>query len=120
MQPETSDDISSSAVVDAEDVRLPLRRGTTSRRRLAPPDIGDWDLPAFDGELERRIGSSVVEGFVAGHHATDVLRELVQNEFDAGGTEMCIKFGAAGLTVTGNGRPIDSKGWSRLRSEERR
>jgi hypothetical protein len=73
-----------------------------------------WQPPILAGGFKARIGSSVVEEFVAGHDAGDVLRELVQNEFDAGGTQVSVTFGRSGLTVAGNGRPIDSKGWSRL------
>jgi hypothetical protein len=56
----------------------------------------------------------MVEEFVAGHDPCDVLRELVQNEFDAGGSRMTIAFGKTSLTVAGNGRTIDLKGWKRL------
>jgi hypothetical protein len=51
-------------------------------------------------------GSSVVEQFVAGHDASDVLRELVQNEFDGGGNRLTVTFGEDSLEVTGNGRGI--------------
>jgi hypothetical protein len=67
-----------------------------------------------DGNFKAKFGFSVVEEFVSGHEANDVLRELVQNEYDAGGEEVSIIFGSEGLTVSGKGRPIDSKGWSRL------
>lgn len=60
------------------------------------------------------MGSSVVEGFVTGHTHSDVLRELVQNEFDAGGSKLLATFGVDGLTITGNGKPIDRRGWDRL------
>ncbi len=43
-----------------------------------------------------------------------MLRELVQNEYDAGGTELAIEFGQDALIVRGNGKPVDSAGWSRL------
>jgi hypothetical protein len=48
-----------------------------------------WAPPAApeDG-FRTRIGASVIEEFVAGHTVNDVLRELVQNEFDAGGETM--------------------------------
>ena len=76
--------------------------------RNAPPPPNDlaWEPPILTGGFKPRIASSVVEEFVAGRNAGDVVRELVQNEFDAGGTHVWVRFG--------NGRPIDSKGWSRL------
>ena len=40
--------------------------------------------------------------------------ELVQNEFDAGGNQFSVTFGATALTITGNGSSIDASGWSRL------
>ncbi len=94
--------------------------GTPTVGRTRPPNRGAsaleqaWQPPILAGGFKARIGSSVVEEIVAGHDAGDVLRELVQNEFDAGGTQVSVTFGRSGLTVAGNGRPIDSKGWSRL------
>jgi hypothetical protein len=74
-----------------------------------------WSPPAdIENGFRTKIGASVVEEFVAGHTATDVFRELVQNEFDAGGEEMSIFFGMSDLSISGTGRPIDSKGWTRL------
>lgn len=94
----------------------PSRRST--RRRKARPANEDapaaWSPPDVEEQLKTSIGGSVVDEFVAGHDVTDVLRELVQNEFDAGGTAMTVTFGAHGLTVTGNGRPIAAGGWARL------
>ena len=74
-----------------------------------------WSPPdGIDDGFETRMGSAIVEEFVAGHDATDVLRELVQNEFDAGGETMSVTFGVSGLTVSGTGRAIDKEGWKRL------
>ena len=78
------------------------------------PTNQNWQPPILTGGFKPRIASSIVEEFVAGHDAGDVLRELVQNEFDAGGSQISVTFGGSGLTVAGNGRPIDAKGWSRL------
>lgn len=44
----------------------------------------------------------------------DILRELVQNEYDAGGTELRIEFGQDALVVSGNEMPINKAGWDRL------
>lgn len=74
-----------------------------------------WQPSTMDpGRFRQRFGSSIVEQFVAGHDAMDVLRELVQNEFDAGGSKMSVDFGATGLTIVGTGKPIDARGWARL------
>jgi Domain of unknown function (DUF3883) len=74
----------------------------------------DWSPPALETGFQTRIGASVVEEFVAGHDASDVLRELVQNEFDAGGNRVSITFGETALIISGNGNSIDAAGWSRL------
>lgn len=89
---------------------------SAGKRSGAPAGDPDdsWIPPSYHGELKTRIGGNLVDGFVAGHTATDVLRELVQNEFDAGGSRVHVVFGKAALTVTGNGRAINAKGWSRL------
>jgi len=64
--------------------------------------------------MRPRVGSSQIDEFVSGHSAADILRELVQNEFDAGGSEIGIQFKDATLEVTGTGRDIPPKDWSRL------
>lgn len=70
--------------------------------------------PDFSGSRQIRIGASFIEQFVAGHDAGDVLRELVQNEFDGGGDVLKLTFGSRSLEVAGSGRNIDAKGWDRL------
>jgi hypothetical protein len=50
-------------------------------------DAADWAPPELEGGFRTRIGASIVEEFVAGHDASDVLRELVQNEFEAAAIE---------------------------------
>jgi hypothetical protein len=67
-------------------------------------------LPAPIGSA----GASVVEQFVAGHDASDVLRELVQNEFDGGGDRLIVTFGSGAFEVVGNGRGVTADGWTRL------
>jgi hypothetical protein len=61
-----------------------------------------------------RVGMSVLIEFALSHTPADVLRELVQNEYDARGTELVIDFGQEALAVRGNGNTIDSAGWKRL------
>src|SRR5262249_18750167 len=65
-------------------------------------------------ELRYSITSSVVEQFALGHTVGDVLRELVQNEYDARGSSLLVSFGTAGVEVHGDGRVIDRAGWRRL------
>jgi hypothetical protein len=63
-----------------------------------------WLAPLVDKEeFQQSIGSSILEEFVLGHSAIDILRELVQNEFDADGEEMSIEFTDELLRVTGYG-----------------
>lgn len=61
-----------------------------------------------------RVGMSVLIEFALSHTPADVLRELVQNEYDARGTELAIDFGQDALAVRGNGNVIDNAGWKRL------
>lgn len=70
--------------------------------------------PDFSASRKTRIGSSFIEQFVAGHDASDVLRELVQNEFDGGGEVLTLTFGSRALEVVGSGRGITADGWQRL------
>jgi hypothetical protein len=70
--------------------------------------------PDFSGSRRTRIGSSFIEQFVAGHDASDVLRELVQNEYDGGGEALTLTFGSRSLEVVGTGKDIDRSGWERL------
>jgi hypothetical protein len=72
--------------------------------------------PADPAELDFRfrVGTSLVVEFAVSHTPADVLRELVQNEYDAGGTELAIDFGQDALAVRGNGKTIDNAGWKRL------
>ena len=74
------------------------------------PEISIDDL-----SLSFEVGESVVEEFAQSHTPTDILRELVQNEYDARGTEISVHFGNDKLVITGNGNPIDAAGWKRLR-----
>ncbi|WP_160161206.1 DUF3883 domain-containing protein [Actinomadura sp. K4S16] len=80
-------------------------------------DVPDHSLvPANSAELEFRfhVGSSLLIEFALSHTSVDVLRELVQNEYDAGGTELVVEFGPDALKVRGNGKTIDRAGWKRL------
>ncbi len=61
------------------------------------------------------VAESVVEQFALSHTPTAILRELVQNEYDAGGQELGVHFSSERLVITGNGDPIDAAGWERLR-----
>jgi hypothetical protein len=101
----------------AGDTMALRREGPTLHRRqnkIAAPEPEAWSPPDFGDQRRTRIGASVVEQFVAGHDASDVLRELVQNEFDGGGDRLIVTFGEDSLDVTGNGRGISADGWKRL------
>lgn len=97
-----------------------LPRGRSAPRSKSTPtpasyiDEPDYVPPDFSGSRRTRIGSSFIEQFVAGHDASDVLRELVQNEYDGGGERLTLTFGSRSLEVTGSGRIIDRNGWERL------
>lgn len=83
--------------------------------RKTDGEQGSWTPPSIaDDEFRQLIGSSVLEQFVAGHDPMDVVRELVQNEFDAGGAAMSLEFSEDALIVSGTGKFIDAKGWARL------
>jgi hypothetical protein len=91
------------------------RLRSQSRQPAATADVGaPWSEPQISGRFETAIGSSIVEQIVIGHTPADVLRELVQNEFDAHGHRMHVSFGPEHLNVTGSGKPVDKAGWERL------
>ena len=90
------------------------RRRVNSRAAIVLLDEPDYVPPDFSGSRRTRIGSSFIEQFVAGHDASDVLRELVQNEYDGGGEALTLTFGSRSLEVAGTGRNIDRNGWDRL------
>ncbi|RRH96896.1 DUF3883 domain-containing protein [Mesorhizobium tamadayense] len=95
-------------LADARTERLRTSDGTSDQGEA-------WTPPDFEpSDFAQSIGASFVEQFVLGHDPIDVLRELVQNEFDAGGETMSLVFGRSGLTIKGSGRHIDELGWSRL------
>ena len=53
--------------------------------------------------------------FLLGLDANDLIAELVQNDFDQQATETVISFERDHLLSEGNGKPVDSEGWQRLR-----
>jgi hypothetical protein len=74
-----------------------------------------WTPPKISADdLTFRFANSLLDEFVLGHSFDDVLRELVQNEYDASGTQMSVNFGVDALEITGSGEPIDADGWKRL------
>jgi len=75
----------------------------------------NWNLlDTKNLQLRYNYGNSVVAEFVLEHDHVAVLRELVQNEYDAGGSQLKVAFGTDELRITGNGNPIDTAGWKRL------
>src|SRR5205809_412671 len=97
--------------------RSPWRRSLTdllSTERYAPNMAGadfSWTPTEDSGAFSSSFGSSFVEEFVNDHYPSDVLRELVQNEFDGGGSRLVLNFGEDALRVAGNGAGIDAAGW---------
>lgn len=114
--------MSTTAAEPAPPALEPARALTPQSRKKADrrPDATlafdepDYVPPDFSASRQIRIGSSFIEQFVAGHDASDVLREVVQNEYDGGGERLTITFGSRSLEVAGTGRNIDAKGWERL------
>ena len=104
---------SPASVTTAAPSQSARKRGTPRTATLSVNE-SDYVPPDFSGSRRTRIGSSFIEQFVAGHDASDVLRELVQNEYDGGGEVLTLTFGSRSLEVTGTGRNIDRKGWERL------
>jgi hypothetical protein len=68
-------------------------------------------VDAEDLDFRFRVGTSVLIEFAVGHTPADVLRELVQNEYDAGGTELAIEFGLRSLFLLGDRIHVISGGW---------
>jgi hypothetical protein len=110
----------------AEEIERPARateatppsrsRQNRGKARILSPSVKEPDYvpPDFSSSRRTRIGSSFIEQFVAGHDASDVLRELVQNEYDGGGEALTLTFGSSSLEVVGSGKDIDRSGWERL------
>jgi hypothetical protein len=74
-----------------------------------------WNPPEIDPtKLKYAVTSSFIEQFAYGHSISDVLRELVQNEYDAHGSLLSVEFAENGLNVRGTGDSIDHAGWQRL------
>src|SRR5687767_5070743 len=77
--------------------------------------LNPWRPPAADASaMQFRVGDSLVEQFARGHSFAAVIRELIQNEYDAGGASLYVAFGDDALWVRGNGNAIDAAGWKRL------
>ncbi|HEX6040550.1 DUF3883 domain-containing protein [Longimicrobium sp.] len=84
-------------------------------QRAARAAKSDWTPPAIpDADLRFNMGESVLVQFVAAHDPPGVLRELVQNEYDAGGRQLEVTFGPTSLRVKGTGATINTAGWKRL------
>lgn len=89
--------------------------GTQAKRpRQATATTVETAIPLLTEPLRQRIASSPVDEFVAAHGASDVFRELVQNEFDAEGSDIGIRLTGHQLEITGTGKAIPPKGWGRL------
>ncbi|HVA73052.1 MAG TPA: DUF3883 domain-containing protein [Acidimicrobiales bacterium] len=86
----------------------------TSRPSVGGRAMLDQDVDERALDFRFRVGTSLLAEFAMSHNPADVLRELVQNEYDAAGTELTIEFGVEALVVRGNGANIDNRGWKRL------
>lgn len=74
-----------------------------------------WSPPEIDpARMRYRVGTSFAAQFALGHDFPAVLRELVQNEYDAGGDTLEVEFESHSLRIRGTGKVIDKEGWSRL------
>jgi hypothetical protein len=91
----------------------PRRPAQRTRQAVSAADTG-WVPRDIDESLRFALGGSFVDEFVIGHRPVDVLRELVQNEFDADGQALTVVFSTDHLSVIGTGRPIGKDGWKRL------
>lgn len=91
-----------------------MKTPTQSAENPNQANANEWSPPVVEDAFKTTIGSSVIDQFVSGHSLSDVLRELVQNEFDAGGNSLDIQFSNSALTVSGSGKPISADGWLRL------
>lgn len=54
--------------------------------------------------------------FLLNLNPNDLIAELVQNDLDQDATRTVISFEQDRLVCEGNGSPVDSKGWRRLRT----
>jgi hypothetical protein len=78
--------------------------------------LTEWQMPEVAAsDLTYTVTISVLAQLAQGHTVDDILRELVQNEYDAGGSSLPLTFGPAGLEVQGNGHAIDGDGWRLLK-----
>ena len=83
---------------------------------LQKPLISEnWTPPESDGlGFKFSVGDSILAEFVLGHDPAAVLRELIQNEYDARGRRLELFFRKDCLQILGTGKPIDASGWKRL------
>ena len=80
-----------------------------SAKSMNPTGVSMEDLP-----YQFHVAESVVPQFALSNTPTAILRELVQNEYDAEGYELGVTFESDQMVITGNGNPIDDAGWKRL------
>ena len=75
-------------------------------------------------DIENETGSRFVTeadwipgfwNFLLSLDCNDLIAELVQNDLDQGATRTVISFEQDQLVCEGNGKPVDSEGWQRLR-----
>src|SRR5665213_1985245 len=87
------------------------RRRSPAAAAMATTSAQLWSLPDdSDDGYATKIGGSIVDQFVLGHDPTDVFRELVQNEFDAGGDVMAVTFRGLGRWHILSPHPVAPRG----------
>ena len=57
----------------------------------------------------------IIWNFLLGLDRNDLIAELVQNDLDQDATRTVISFEQDRIVCEGNGKPVDAKGWKRLR-----
>jgi hypothetical protein len=77
---------SRSSARDGTPPRRKRRTQQPSQKTIAAPEPEAWCPADFGDQRRTRIGASIVEEFVAGHDASDVLRELCRTSLTGAAT----------------------------------
>lgn len=78
-------------------------------------DNAAWEPPENSNlNFQFDIGDSILSEFILSHNLGAVIKELVQNEYDAKGQKLKVHFGHEYVEITGSGERINAQGWQRL------